>query len=457
LYSTVDEEGVVAGQGVSRLTSYEDELGSLRDGVGYLGGEKHSALKAQLLINGVEERLETGTDISILGFRQSENWEADVTISVIDSFLDAIFRERLRVIVGARTIDKNNLSNLINEFKGRFSGHADEYYSVLTAPETVWFSEESFRGLGLIELGLQIKEGFHRRVAMVRKTGMKIMDRGNISAIIPFAGIMRIQGHEINKKLREIENPQHDKWEPERSKNPSQSSDLIKSLGKLIREKLDELKEKEGDEAVDPGIGDHLPYEDVNFEQEGKEESESLSDKIKMIEKTIIKHPRKRKKKGEDDNGLEELDQMGDDESVGPVDRGSGGEDENNGGKGNGAGVEEGDGEGETPKELPRKRISVDVTHARSMCTNREKGEYLLRFIPQKDINEGVVSVNIAAESDTYKARLKSAFVGEKEMNIVANEINGLDFIRGEAVDLRIILDYHDYCSLEVFAYGHKK
>jgi hypothetical protein len=457
MYSTFDEEGIVAGQGVSRLTSFQDETGELRDDVGFLGGDKNSALTCQLLVAGIPERIEAGTDVSVLGFKHSTNWEADVAISVIDSFIDAIFRDKLCVIVGNRTIDKSTLNQFIEEYKGQFCGRADEYYSVLVSEKTFWFIDESFRGLGRIELGLQIREGFRRRVAMVRKTGMKIMDRGNISGTIPFAGLMRIQGVEINKKLREIENPQHDKWEPDRAKNSAEANTLIKRLGDFIRAKLEEIIGKEDDEAIDPGVGDHLPYEDLIDEKAGTEEEESLSDKIKLVERSLIKKPKRKRKKSSNADDGEDIDQMPGDEELSDVEMGSGHGDGEGKGDDDGAGDDVGDGDGKDRKQILCKPFPVVITHARVMCIDKNRGEYLLRFTPLANAGNGYISVNVVAESDTYKAKVKRAYVDGQVVNVVGNQLCGFSFVKGKPIEVKVVLDYHDYCSLEVFAHGYKE
>ena len=49
-----------------------------------------------------------------------------------------------------------------------------EYYQVLTSPETKWF-ENNHLGLGTVKLGYLLNgTDFHRKVAMIRQTGMKI-------------------------------------------------------------------------------------------------------------------------------------------------------------------------------------------------------------------------------------------------------------------------------------------
>lgn len=43
------------------------------------------------------------------------------------------------------------------------------------------------------------------------------MDKGNINGLIPFAGVLYIEGDKLNEYLRTLENPQHTKWEIERA------------------------------------------------------------------------------------------------------------------------------------------------------------------------------------------------------------------------------------------------
>lgn len=77
---------------------------------------------------------------------------------------------------------------------------------------------------------------------MVRRTGMKIMDKGNINGLIPFAGVLYIEGGKLNEYLRTLENPQHTKWEIERAENKSEAKGVLSALTKFIKACLDELK-----------------------------------------------------------------------------------------------------------------------------------------------------------------------------------------------------------------------
>jgi hypothetical protein len=63
----------------------------------------------------------------------------------------------------------------------------------------------------------------------------------------------------------------------------------------------------------------------------------------------------------------------------------------------------------------------------------------------------------MSAESQNYDARIVAvACDGQPGISFKANRISGLSFTENSAVRLYVQLDYHDYCSMEVKAYGNK-
>lgn len=163
--------------------------------------------------------------------------------SVLDGFLYAVYTGELIVEVEDIIISKETLPELVASHQAYFSEYADEYYQVLTADEQKSPTYTKDIGtMGKVTLRLMIQPDFHRRVAMVRRTGMKIMDKGNINGLIPFAGVLYIEGDKLNEYLRTLENPQHTKWEIERAENKSEAKGVLSALTKFIKACLDELK-----------------------------------------------------------------------------------------------------------------------------------------------------------------------------------------------------------------------
>lgn len=218
-YSTLDKDGKSAYQGISRITSFRNDNNEITSGVGYWGGENNAPVfNRQLALDPAYSRPKgkTGTDVYIAGFRKSVDWKSDIVASILDGFLYAIYTGKLVVHVDDITIDNEHLTDLCDDYKEYLTENANNYYEILTTTQSV---DIDFKNMGLIRLWIAIRPDrpdMHRKVAMIRKTGMKIMDKGGISGNIPFAGVMLIEGEKINDFLRSLENPQHTKWEPDR-------------------------------------------------------------------------------------------------------------------------------------------------------------------------------------------------------------------------------------------------
>jgi hypothetical protein len=460
-YSTLDTENATAFQGISRITSFRGEDNEITIGVGYYGAPNNQPVHSQLFLdpNFHRTKKQTGTDIFISGFRfYSTDWKADIIASILDGFLYAVFSGNLIVRVGDVTICKETLSSLIEEYQTSLTENADKYFAVLTSSETEWY-ETDFKNHGLVKLGLIILPEMHRKVAMIRKTGMKIMDRGNISGIIPFAGVMLIEGEQVNDYLRNIENPQHTKWEPERMEPKTQvpaARAYVKELIDYIKECLEKLKQEDASEEIDPYVGEYLP-DDINDESDSdKHQAEALPDIIKAFAATIS--PRRVNNSSfTTDGGEIEID----DESGLVVsddnDSGAGHSDGKDSGGNNGAGSSDGVENGTNPKERTKTLSGIAAEKVRVVCINKDLGEYSITFVPAETATNGRLDVFLSAESQNYEAPILSAMgLGIPLIQAKGNQITGLEFVANTPIRIKTVLDFSDYCSMEVKAYGNK-
>ena len=241
-YNTYDIEDECAYQGVSRLVTFERDDGETTQGIGYYGNERNTPVFESLNLDPSFKRDpgDYGTDVYVLGYRFSqEDWETAIVVSILDSFLGAIWNEKLTVNVGDVKIDKSTLADLMEEYAEELTNtYVLEYYQVLTSSQTKWF-ENNHLGLGTIKLGYLLNGNeFHRKVAMIRQTGMKIKDGDRINGFISFAGVLFIDGDAINEKLRALENPEHTEWQPDRAANPFEAKQLIKSINDYMKKCL---------------------------------------------------------------------------------------------------------------------------------------------------------------------------------------------------------------------------
>ncbi len=470
-YSTIDYEGHSACQGVSRLTSFDLGEGDISQGIGYYGGDRCSPLFISKSLDPSFSRSsdDSGTDIFILGFEHDDTWKDDLIVSVLDSFLLAVYKGNLVVDIDGRIISQATLPDLMTEYTAKFEENADKYYAVLSATEDKAKSfEDNIADMGKVTLKMMIEPGLHRKCAMIRKTGMKIMDAVGFSSTIPFAAVLFVEGEKLNEYLRTLENPQHTKWEPERSDNKTAARNVIKAVRKVVSDSLMAMQQLNARESIDPSVGEFLAYiEEKENENNNEERQEAVTDTIKTVElKPITIHKPTTSNLGSDDGAGESTidDDKGDIVEEGPPGAGSGGQNGDGGGGGGGGGQFEGEGNGPNlgenvgpnPTEHRKSTIRVRPASERQWCSNKDKGEYILIFKSSINAENGTMKIKQSAESQSYDADLVDVKCDQDGVTFEGNVIKGLTFMANKPIRLVLTLDYHDYSSLEVEAYGHK-
>lgn len=468
-YSTSDKDGLFAYQGVSRLTSFKNKKQETTQGTGFYGNDKNSPVYDQIFLdpNYKREAGDFGTDIYILAFTADSEWKQQMVASIIDGFLYAVYNKELVVNVDGTRIADDTLADLMVSHKPHFREYADEYYRTLTDEKLAHTFEKDISVVsgsgketitGKVMLKLMIMPEFHRRVAMVRQTGMKIKDKGNINGLIPFAGLLYIQGDSLNSYLRSLENPQHLEWEVDRAENKSTARKLLNSLTKFIKECLDELKDDDSEEALDPSVGEFLAAEPEG-DPKKEELAENISDTVKTIQ--VKKNPVSPKSTGTQASGTGNalVDDPNGDVVVTdvPGTGGRNGEGTGGGGGGGGGGHGVGTGNGDEPVEKRKSLAAIAPAKVRVMCTNKAAGQYTISFTPSASATNGVIDLFMSAESQNYDANIVNVQCEEcPGLKINKNRIEGFVFNEKTPVTIKVSLDYHDYCSMEVKAYGNK-
>lgn len=457
-YSTYDEERIEASQGVARLVTFTREDGENTQGIGYFGEEKNTPVYEQLKLEpGFERKPEQyGTDIYIAGYKfAGETWKTDIIISILDGFLGAIWNEKLEVIVGDVVINKESLDDLIEEYRGALTGYTDKYYEVLRSDKTAW-KVENLLGLGEVKLGILLGDpDAPKRVAMIRQTGMKIMDKDRLPGHVPFMGIMFINGDEINTRLRLMENPEHTEWQPDRAGNKMQAQTLLKEIHSFIRKWIEELVSNSTEDSIDAvGVGNFIP--DVADDAKDTSKEEIISDKVLDVE--IKKVPRKAKSMKQPGD-MEKEDEVEKDGHMEP----DGTEEEwfHNGGHTVTPGPKPGDDahQEEGGSEQAPKKIPVGIEKFISICVDKERGKYVLMIVPDNNGTDGIVELYLSAETQNYEAPIQKAslIAGSGTVTVSKNKIKGFSFAKGQAVRVSIELDFYDYCSMEVKMYATQK
>lgn len=460
-YSTLDSTGIEAYQGIARLTSFKDEKGTTAQGIGFYGNPKNSPAKRQYSIDHnfqIRTAGNSGTDIYIIGFNGDTDWESKIVASILDGFLYAIYSEKLEVAVENTIINKNTLPELMISHKSFFEEHADEYYTTLISEtKRSPLYEREIEDLGKVSLCLMIETDYHRRVAMVRKTGMKIMDKGNISGWLPFAGVLFIEGNELNKFLRELENPQHTKWEIERAENKTKAKHIINLLTKFIKESLNSLKDDDIEEALDPSVGEYLAADEPD-KTTSREKIESVSNIIQNIQTKTVMRSTKSEGLILPGSGTTEFDDETGKIIVDDIPGEGGTSSDTNSKTGSDGGRQgTGSGNGNSPIEHKKNTIASIPTKTRIMCNNKTKGEYRISITPSISATNGFIDLYMSAESQNYNAEIISATcTAQPYIQVTENRIKDITFTKATTLQILVVINYHDYCSMEVRAYGNK-
>ena len=253
-YRTKNLNGEIAAQGVAHLMSFRDEsygdVDPIRRSVGYYGEKEGNIAVSQIKeLDYIYDRKEIGTDLFIPGFVFSLNdkndWISQMAGEILESFLMAIEYQNLQITIDNLEINKNSLRYIV----ARNQKYAkDAYYFnkvLISDPDKVIEEIYNFHGMGQLRLRLLYANDLNKKILVVRKSGMKITEIKGLPKGISYTGILELQGDRLNAFFRGMENPTHDKWEPNRHSDPNlakaykkEVEDWVKAI---IRQKVEEL------------------------------------------------------------------------------------------------------------------------------------------------------------------------------------------------------------------------
>lgn len=467
-FSTNAQDKIQAYQGIARLPSSSPRENEVTTGFGFYGEANCTPIFEQLNFEKAwaREASEFGTDIYILGFsgnlEDPAEWKARIIASVLDGFLLSVYNNRLRIDVDSIIVDKDNLEELIEKYGEYGTNRSKEYYNVLTSSSTDWVVIEDFLNsrLGEVKIGILLDEGYHRKVAGIRSTGMMIQELDRFSSRVEFAGLLLLNGIGINRIMREMENPQHTRWNPSKlSENRTLGYQCYKALRDLIIETLNRLIEGDSKDFIDSDLGDFLP--DISEDPiEEKQEVEAIKDEIQNAT-CIRKTSNYPKKPVKTDYPAEEDVQDPNGATTGNDDNfGAGHGDGKLSMHGPGYGEDDGVGGGASAHDTQKSQFgTIYFENERLICTDKKNGEYILFFTPKVSSSDARVEFFIASENrsaDVPAKLIKREVAGQKSLIINGNRIENLTLIKGRLMRIPFKIDYKDFCSMEFKVYGNR-
>lgn len=280
IYSTLyrDEDGMerFAAQGRLRLISHVNGAQKC-SAEGYWGDPGFQAIEDQ---NAVPEWLwrdSVGTSIHCIGFDERDHWAQRMTLSLATNFFAAIDRDEIEFTVDGLRINQTSLDSVLDDEeletlarKGDELAELERARSLLQCVRSEAASRHniSIPGLGDFALHLLVSEGLPREVHILRN-GIYICDNfakfsqpmrqfpGTREFIAVLEPARSPGGQEPSALLKQLENPAHDAFEPDRitseedrQKARSQIKKLIGEVRKIIRAeaRIEEVKNSRLDE-----------------------------------------------------------------------------------------------------------------------------------------------------------------------------------------------------------------
>lgn len=351
------------------------------------------------------------------------------------------------------------------------------YYLALTKPshEKIY----DFQGMGNVNLRFLLEPNLQRRVMVCRKNGMKIFDQKNISGNIDFAGVCILEDDRVNEYFREMENPQHNAWEPDRHSNKKEAKKNVKIFRDTVRSLIVEEGTRIALEETDAeGVGEYIADLDED-ESKNQNSNEQVTDKIHEIELTVL--PPKSAQKGfeksvGDGTAFEEsagefVDYTGGENGQkdthddkpnkthnGPSFGQNDGPGQGNGGEGDSEPLRETGVQNFDASQIMKSAFSVKMMSVRLLALNASNKEYRLIFTPEKVSGVAFLQLKLSGEQPgRMPLKIVSAIDEARSATLKCKEdlIFIDDIVPKQKYKVKFTIDYNEKCSMEVNLYGY--
>ena len=250
------EEIKFAAQGRLRLISHTDGANKF-SAEGYWGNADFSAIEDKSEVPSWLSRDEIGTSIFSVGFRETENWDGRVTLSLVTNFFLAIDRSEIEFTVGdSKRMNQASLDSILASSELRqIAIDADESDELNRARRLLDCTRSdaaskhtiSVPDLGDFTLSLLIEKDLPREVHVLRN-GIYIADNFSkfaepmkrFPATREFIAVLEPAqtpaGYAPSSLLKQLENPAHDAFEPERIIDNQEREAARKAIKNLIKQ-----------------------------------------------------------------------------------------------------------------------------------------------------------------------------------------------------------------------------
>lgn len=263
LYTSLPLEcSEVVFAGYSCLATHRDAAGVWRTGEGFFTDLNHDDfryLRNPPPIGPFDTRKQPGTDLFVLGYRKAD---ADpdlqhIKVAAMKNFLLAIDRGEL-IVIGKSSetkwrLDAETLADHVKE-----DPETAAFYRAIKDPNPI---VGCLPTLGEVTLRIDVDDTLKKTLhtVAVRRPLMKVHTFRHTSIPVKYAAVLECSDPAANTLLRQLEPPQHHKWDPGRAPGGKK---LLVGLSTFVRDGLkSRVQEQIGDQVQVEGLSKYLPDE----------------------------------------------------------------------------------------------------------------------------------------------------------------------------------------------------
>lgn len=475
-YSTITTENEKGYIGICKLRSrpVNDDPDLLTEGKGYYAeGERNLPILEELNLDPSFNRNgETGTDVYIIGFKEREDWKEVIVAKILESFMVAIIKNRLVVKVEDIIVSADTVSNILYQSdilskRGKKERKDIEaQYELLTQSEENGVFNRDFYVNGdcisiyVKKYSAKNTERATKQCVMVRHPYMKIKHTTGHS-FLPYSALCIIHQNELNKRLRDIENPQHDAWEIKRLDDEPEEKKITKMLKREMEDSIDSYIEEILQLSVSKitdmeGAWEYLPSdEDGDLPGEDNEKLSHSENVEASNPQRVNKSSVKTSKVGNESENYDfDTGDVGDEEGYKVPSEG--GEIPNPNPNPEHEPKDEDRGSGEGDKPILKKTMISGMKY-KLIIVNKNASKYNVVFTSQYTESKCELALRqFGANQDKYPINIINATINGQPCEIVDGKIVNFSLNKGDKYTFTCEVDVKEMFAGEVVLYAYR-
>jgi len=294
-YNTYAKDEKKAFQGVARAaTLYKEDNKTATQGIGHYRLIDGNTKNFECTFRNQFSRDKHGTDIIIAGCKkltEEKDWQDKLEQAVVKNFLLAIYENKLVVKIGDKTINSDNLKNIVDGYRSITSNAAAQtvrLFDTITEPDGKVKIETIIEDNDLA-IYLKQDKTYKREIVNFRTTGM-LVGINTRRMMQNFTAVIVVRGEKLGEILRLTEPPKHNKWDHKLIENKDKSKEAkkyIDDINEKVKKLIDENYKTDIEDTVDADVGEYLPDDLEDFPD--KKNKQAGEDKLRPVQKILGK------------------------------------------------------------------------------------------------------------------------------------------------------------------------